>query len=96
MATSKALINWQDTRTYRFTPRQDMFNTDAVFIAAKSLVTRTGDTVTCGSFVAVRVEAVHIHSSHGSIDRSNIILVFVLCTGLRDNQAEGLHRGWQT
>ncbi|KAF7967502.1 hypothetical protein HWV62_34048 [Athelia sp. TMB] len=55
-AAAKALLKWKDTCTYQSTPRQDLFAMDAEFVAAKALITRTGDTVSCGSFVAVRAE----------------------------------------
>ncbi|KAF7965722.1 hypothetical protein HWV62_42165 [Athelia sp. TMB] len=56
-AIAKAAIEWQDTQTFRHALRQDDFPMDSSFVTATYLVTRTGDRVSAGSYVAVRAEA---------------------------------------
>ncbi|KAF7982629.1 hypothetical protein HWV62_27053 [Athelia sp. TMB] len=56
-AIAKATINWQDTQAFHHALRQDDFAMDYPFVTATYLVTRTGDSVSAGSYVAVRAEA---------------------------------------
>lgn len=44
--------------SYRYLARRDAFLDDREFVTAKALITQTGDTVSSGTFVIVRVEAV--------------------------------------
>ncbi|KAF7983983.1 hypothetical protein HWV62_17448 [Athelia sp. TMB] len=52
-ALAKATIEWQNTQAFRHALRRDDFAMDSAFVAANYLVTRTGDSVSAGSYVAI-------------------------------------------
>lgn len=75
-------VKWSDTSSYRHFARQDAFLDDREFVAAKAVITQTGDTVSSGAFVIVRMEAVRPFTVVGIL--SNRLQQEYLCAQIRE------------